>query len=391
MIKKVVLLFALILYFVFGQNTVFAQGKSTRDAYLDRLQEKIESNWLIPTKSNGKSAVVSFVISRDGSISNVEIVRSSNDNEKNLRSSSGDEFDKSAVNAIYKLSSFEPLTGSDYTLSVQFFFSPIFTSIANVNGGRQLTNTDPQRAFVNVANIPQYVDFPTYINDLQNKINSNWNPKSLKKHRNATISLRVDKDGTVEKIIIQKSSNKKKFDNEITDSVLKSFPLDHLPSGVQSEYKNIQIDFVYEKTKDKNVPIKYTVAHINDKDGYEKYINQVETIMSKQLNGKRYFFKKDILVEMNIEKDGKLKYVKLQNPSVKDGFIRKEFNRKILVTLPKTSFPPIPNEMGLNDITLDYRILTQRKRLFMNFINDYVLYGFTTGVGGYCVQDSGNL
>lgn len=389
MVKKVVLLFALILYFVFGKNAVFAQDNDVKDAYLNKLQNQVKSNWLTPLDSKDKSAVVSFVINRDGSVSNVALVRSSNNDEKILKTCRDDEFDKSAVDAIYKSAPFEPLSGSNYTLSVQFFFSPIFTSVTNFNSGTQLNN--PQSAFINIANTTPSVDFSTYLTDLQNKINYNWNPRSLKKHRNATISISVDKDGTVQDIKIQKSSNKKKFDNEITDSVMKSFPLDPLPLGLQSKYKNIQIDFIYEKTQDKNNPKTDVIAHVKNQDGYERYIEQVDTIMSEKLMDKKYFCKKDIVLEMNIDKNGKLTYIKLKNPSIKGKFIRKEFNRKTLLLLEQTSFPPIPNEMGLSDITLNYRILTQRKRLFSNLVRDYILNGFRTGLESYCIQDPSDI
>lgn len=375
MVKKIVLLFALILYFVLGENVVFAQNQDVKDDYLNKIQNQIETNWLTPLYSKDQSSVVSFVINRDGSISNVALVRSSND----------DNFDKSTLDAIYKSSPLEPLTGSNYALSVQYFFSPVFTSVTNFNSGTQLIN--PQSAFVNIANTTPSVDFSTYLTDLQNKINSNWNPRSLKKHRNATILVSVDKDGTVENIKIQKSSNKKKFDNEITDSVMKSFPLEPLPLGLQSKCKNIQIDLIYEKTDDKNNPKTEVIAHVKNQDGYEKYIKQVDTILAEKLKDKKYFCKKDIVMEINIDKNGKLTYIKLKNPSIKDKFIRKEFNRKTLLLLEQTSFPPIPNEMGLSDITLNYRILTQRERLFSNLIRDYILNVFRTGLKSYCIQD----
>lgn len=389
MVKKIVLLFALILYFVLGKNAVFAQDKDVKDAYLNKLQNQIESNWLTPLDSKDKSAVVSFVINRDGSVSNVAIVRSSNNDEKILRTYKDDEFDKSVVDAVYKSAPFEPLTDSNYALSVQCFFSPIFIGVSNYNKGTELIN--PQSAFVNIANTTPVIDFSTYLTDLQNKINSNWNPRSLKKHRNATILVSVDKDGTVQDIKIQKSSNKKKFDNEITDSVMKSFPLNPLPLGLQSKYKNIQIDFIYEKTQDKNAPKTEVIAHVKNQDGYERYIEQIDTIMSEKLKDKNYFCKKDIVLEMNIDKNGKLTYIKLKNPSIKGKFIRKEFNRKTLLLLEQTSFPPIPNEMGLSDITLNYRILTQRKRLFSNLVRDYILNGFRTGLESYCIQDPSDI
>lgn len=380
MIRRIVLLLVVFLNFVFIQNTVSAQGKYSEEDYRENLQRKVELNWIVPPKSEDKSAIISFTINKDGTISNVEI----------LRNSGSKEFDENALDAIYKANPFSPLADNENAINVKFFFSPVFTSLTtNFASIDSLIN--PESNIIKVTNENPNIDLTAYAVNLQDKINSNWNPSKQKKQRNAIISISVDKDGTIENMKIQKSSDKKKFDNEILDSIMNSVPLDPLPDDLKAESKNIQLNFVYEKTKDKNASKKTIVANIKDQDGYDEYVEQVEKIISERLKDKKYFYKKDILLEMNIGKNGKLKYVKIQGQSNKDNFIKKEFNRKTLLTLQKTSFPSIPDEMGVENITLDYRILTQRKRLFRNFICDYVWNFFRTGLESFCVQGPANI
>lgn len=378
MVKKIILLFTVVFYAALVKNTAFAQDQHLKDIYQNNIQKNIEKNWIPPLKADDKSTVVSFVINKNGSVSNIKVIRSSNDTQ----------FDKRAIEAISKVSSFQPLTGNENLLSVKFFFSPAYTSLTVDDSTNNTTNQifgNNGSKIIPVSN-RNYTDFTDYAANLQNKINSNWNPRIQKKQRDAVISIKVDKDGTLEDVKVQKSSGKKNFDQEILDSVMKSVPLDTLPDDLQVEYKNIQLNFIYEKTKDKKTPLKYVVANINNQDGYDEYVEQVEEIISKKLKDKQYFHKKDILLEMNINQDGKLKYVKIKNSSSDD-----EFNRKTLLTLQKTSFPPIPDKMNVSDITLNYRILTQRKRLFINFLCDYVWNFFRTGLESFCVQTSENI
>lgn len=380
MIRKVILLLILILNFVFIQDTVFAQDK---EFYLSDLQKKVELNWFIPQNSTDKSALANFIVNKSGEISNIEIIRSSGNKE----------FDESIIRAIYKASPCAPLAKNEDAISIKFFFSPDFINLA-VNDGvksnaNQLFGIDGTR-IITVSNV-NYSDFSNYANHLQDKINSNWNPISGKEQMDAIISVKINKDGTINDMKVQKSSGKKNFDMDILDSVMKSVPLDPLPADLQVDYKDVQLNFMYEKTEDKTAPRKYVVANIKNQDGYDEYIEQVEKIISIKLKDKHYFCKKDILLEMNINKDGKLMYVKIKNASLEDNFIKKEFNRKTLLALNKTSFPPIPEKMNVNDITFNYRILTQRKRLFSNFICDYVWNFFRTGLESFCVQTPENI
>lgn len=405
MFKKIILLSILVFNFVFIQMSAFANESYSQRNYLHTLEQKIESNWINPLKPANKGFFAFFTMNNDVPFSNIELQRSSTDsdfdksvlvsftiskggsfsNVKIQRSSNNEDFDKSALTAVCNTASLGQLPDNLASLDVLCFFSPALTSLSTIDK----TPLQKNNGIVNVANINS--NFDSYEQSLQDKIVSNWNPRSIKKTRNATILVSLNKNGTINDIKIQKSSNKKKFDFEIVDSIMKSVPLGALPANTQSESKNIQLNFFYEKTNDKNAPIKRVVANIKTQDGYDEYIEQVEKIVSKRLKDKKYFCKKDIFLEMNIDKNGKLTYVKVKNASTKDRFIRKEFNRKTLVALQRTSFTPIPDRIGVDNVTINYRILTQRKRLFHNLMTDYLWNFFRTGLESYCVQAPDNI
>lgn len=405
MFRGIILLLMLILNFVFIQNAVFAQDTYAQKVYLDELQQKIGSNWINPINKSSNSLFDFFTIKKDAPFSSIEFQRKEfhNDFDKSVlisftinqdgsfsniaiqRSSDNIDFDNSVVKSIYKTNPIGPLTDNQISLNVLYFFSPTFTNISTV--GNNPLNTSNN--IVNVANLTP--DLSCYTQDLQNKLLSNWHPKSFKKKRNATILVSVYKDGTIKDIKIQKSSCKKNFDFEITDAIMKSVPLAPLPARIQSEYKDIQLSFSYEKSQDKNNPQKQVIAIMNPQDGYDEYVDQVGKIISQRLKEKKYFCKKDINLEMNLNKDGKLTYVKVKNESKKGNFIRNDFNRKTLITLQQTAFTPIPYTMGVDNITLDYRLLTQRKRFFRSLLTDYVWNFFRTGLETFCVQTTENI
>lgn len=353
MIKKIILLLVLILNLVFVQNTVLAQGKYVKKLYVDSLQDKVETNWIKPEKINGKSAVVSFDLDKNGNISNVELLRSSKDKI----------FDKSAVDAIYKSLSFGPLPDDKDSLSVQYFFSPIFTSPTLVNKQNPLSRNQ-NGYFINIANRTSYVDMESYANNLQEKINSNWNPKS-RKSKTTIVSLEIGKSGSIDNLTLSKSSQDKSFDRNVFDTILNSVPFEALPAGLESDSKKIQLVFNYNSSNKLGEPEHYITANSNNIKGYDKYIKQVECIISSSFEGKKYASNQDLLLEMNIDKTGKLVYVQLQKPSQ-----NKNFDREILSIVQKTSFPPIPDEMNLNNFIQKYEVFTQKGHLIPHFISD---------------------
>lgn len=372
MIKKIVLLLVLFLNIVFTQNTVFAQGQYAKDFYLNNVQQKIVNNWIIPRDSEGKSTVVSIVIDQYGAVSDAEIVRSSNNAE----------FDKSAMDAVYKVLTYGQLVDGQQTLKLQFYFSPVFTSLNVIDDTNPLLNPNTSN-IINVANKNSNTNFVNYVGELQNKVTSNWAPKASKKSKKALVSVDVTQNGAVKNISLVKSSKSAAFDKQILDSISKSIPTDVLPAGTSQDSAQIVLSFQYNSAdkKAKTTDSHYVDAGVYTIPGYNQYTKQVEDIISASLNGRRCLFNKDVVYEITIDKLGQLKYVKVKTPS-KD----KNFDRTTLSIIQKTSFPPIPVDLGLDTITLNYEVVTQRGYTWRDFFDHYLLHLGTTELKSFVVK-----
>ncbi len=365
MIKKIFLLFMLVANVFLIQNTVFAEGQSSQDFYLDSIKKKIDRNWVIPSTAEGNSAVVSFTINSDGSVSNVKVLRSSKD----------DIFDHSVVKAVYKSLPLTTFAASEEPVNVQFFFSPIFLSATQVHEQNQSN-------IVNVANINPYINFSDYTDNLENKLSANWKPKATAKEQSAIVSINVDKDGALGNYYILKSSRNKKFDRVILDTIATSVPYDVFPDGINAPNTDIQLTFKSSCDKINDTPIynNYVDARVMNIKGYDSYTKQAEKIVANSLKNKRCFRYKDLIAEIKINKSGKLNYVKIVKSSND-----KNFDREILVTLQKTSFPPVPETIPFNDVTLNYEISTQRGATVRDFFVDYLMNYGTTGLKSFAI------
>lgn len=357
MIKKIILPILLGFCFLVFQNSTIAQEQYIKTFYMNAIQKTIEQNWILPLNNVGKSAVVYFTVLDDGNVANVEILRSSEDTD----------FDASIVSSIYKSAPFHYSSNLDETINVTFFFSPIFTDIS------EITDKTTQSNIVNIANVSPYIHFSDYTDELQNKINDNWHPKTCSKKRTAIASVNISNDGSLNNFHIVKSSENKKFDKNILDAIAKSVPMDAFPAGINAPDTDIQLVFNYNpsKSKDENIyDDHYVLANVMNIRGYDKYTKQAERILADNFKNKRCFFYKDLIVEMAINKVGKLKYVKVKKSSGD-----KNFDSKMLAILQKTSFPPIPETIPFNDVILNYEIVTQRGTSLSELLSDYLIHG----------------
>lgn len=382
MSKKIVSLFTLVLCFVVTQSAVIAQSQYDKDVYLTNMQKKVKLNWLIPDTSEknddfpfitpkkgaAKSAVVSFVVNKDGHVMNADV----------LRSSGNEEFDRSAVSAVYKSALFGPLADNQNQLNVQFFFSPVLTSIT-VDDGKPQLRDNKNSNIVDVANVTGNMFVVDYTIDLKNKVESNWQPKSIRKKRNAVVSIEISKDGSLGNVELIKSSHSKIFDRKALDAISKSVPMQNLPRSLNADSKKIQLAFNYTKAHKNCAQEQYVDVNIKTIKGYEKYQEQVEKIISDSLDDKRYYFHKDLVLEICVNKSGRVKYAQIKNPA-KYG----NFSKKMLAIVQKTSFPPFPEELKLNDVTLNYAIYTQTGTSFYDFLVDNTIHMRRRKLKSYC-------
>lgn len=392
--KKIALVITLILYFGFVQNFAFAEDTYAKKMYLDNMVKTINANWLTPLDAKGKSSVIAFMLDQNGNISNVKMLRSSDD----------DQFDDSTMSALCKTDTFGPLVDGEDMLYVKAFFSPVFTSVtasqqlpnvqpdnnsnitnvsnsANVPNPANVTNTSNVTNAPNITNAVQSSDFSDYDTTLQNQINANWKPKSAIK-RNAVMTLELSKDGSMNSIALVKSSKNGKFDMSVLESILKSVPLASLPSGYNEDSKKIQLNFNYVPAKNIQTASHNIVANSKNIIGYDEYTKQIDEIIADAIGDRRYYRQKDLMLEINIDKIGKIRYVKIVNPSND-----KKFDLKMLAMIWNVTFPPIPDNMGIDNITLNYEILTQREQTLHAFIFDYLLCLGTTGIKSFSIID----
>lgn len=369
--KKAVLLFFIVFSFMFLQSPIFAKEQNINDFYTNRLKTKLEKNWIISVRNYNKQATAIFTIDNQGKLLCPVVLKSSSDKD----------FGEKAIITVYKAAPFEKLSGFDvgdvHTFEISFSNDVIAV--------KSVEKYSKQKNIEDLA-------YANYLDNMQSKINANWKPKNLRKKRDAIALVNIDKDGTINTIKIQKSGGKKRFDSDVYDAITRSVPFDALPSELKADYKNVQLEFVYDKTKKKycNSQKHYIIPHIPGQNGYDEYTEQIEEIINRQLAGQKFFCKKDISIKINITKDGKVKYVNIVSPTVKDNFIKKEFNRNTLYALKLLSFPIFPSSLDKEEITLDFRIVTQRGRSFNDFYY-YVENFCRTGLYSFYVQGAEDI
>lgn len=361
MVKKLFLLFMLIFnIFLLIQNTVSAEEQYKTDFLINAIQKKVERNWLRPLKAtNNISAIVSFNVNPDGSVSPVYIIRSSEDLD----------FDKSAIEAVYKAAPFEYSSTMNEPISMEIFFSTSFLFAS------ELKNNNLDNNIVNVSNrsnyTDNYIDFSDYLQNLQTKVNANWQPKAFAKKRENIRLIKIDKDGALGKVSMLKPSHDFRFDISTWDAIAKTVPMDAFPSEITAPTTNIQLNFHYEKDLLENgqkTSIHFVTASVMNVEGYDKYTDMVEKIFENNIKNIGTFYGKSLIFEVQINRVGKLKYIKIIKPSKS-----KWLDRVALYTLNKSSFPQFPDTIKSDSITLRYELITgipTGTRIFPKFDDD---------------------
>lgn len=338
--KKLFLLLMLIFNVVITQNAVFADNQYTTEFYVNAIKKKVEMNWIKPVETTSASAVVSFSVNSDGTITPVSV----------LRSSENAAFDASVVQAVYKAVPFEYSSAVKEPISLEVFFTPSFL-FASVIKNEPFDNN-----IVNVSNKSGAIDFSEYLNNLSNKINSNWNPKIFAKERKNIVSIKIDKDGALSNPCVLEPSNDRSFDFTTLAAVANSVPMDAFPSNITAPGTNVQLNFYCKKSKDKNKKeiITHSVnASVLTVEGSDKYTALVEKVLKNNLQNQSTIFEKRLVFEAQINSVGKLKYVKILEPSSS-----RMFNESTYKILMNSSFPQFPQTITSDSMTLKYELIT---------------------------------
>jgi TonB family protein len=336
--KKLFLLLMLISVAI-TQNSVFANEQYQEDFVINAIKNKVEMNWVRASLAPSISAVISFNVNTDGSVSPVSV----------MRSSGNPNFDESIIKAVYKSVPFEYSSVINKPISMEIFFSPSFL-VAN-----EIKHTPGGGNIVNVSNKNGTIDFSGYLWNLQSNINTNWTPKAYAKVRNNIAVITIDKDGALSNPSILEPSHDIRFDNSTLDAIAKSVPMDAFPSNITAPTTNVQLCFHYQTTKEhrKKVTNHYVTASVLNVEGFDKYTDMVEKVLKNNLQDKSTIFERRLVFEAQINSVGKLKYVKIVEPSA-DKF----FNKSVYEILENSSFPQFPPTINQNSITLKYELIT---------------------------------
>ena len=91
--------------------------------------------------------------------------------------------------------------------------------------------------------------FKDYMYNMQQTIKSNWNPPSQDVSSSVTLLYTINKDGSLKKYNVLKTSGTKEIDEAAISALKKSFPTEPLPEGFGGKSVDVQFTFDYNVHK----------------------------------------------------------------------------------------------------------------------------------------------
>lgn len=94
--------------------------------------------------------------------------------------------------------------------------------------------------------------FSAYMRDMQRRIKLNWEPPKEDVSKNVTLLYSINKDGSLKRYSVLRSSGSRKMDKSAVEALKKAAPFRPLPEDFKGEYVDVQFDFdynVWEKKK----------------------------------------------------------------------------------------------------------------------------------------------
>lgn len=240
--KNISLIIILIMSLVFIQNMAHSQDIYLV-AYLNRLQNKVKSNWILPHGQNDKKTIIQFIIDNEGKIENSKIIRSSGDQD----------FDNTALTSISKSAPFEHFSDNlkeekmticftftqDSLDAVQILDKPsIEKKFQTINQFNLNSNDDINTTIDNV-------NFKPYLKSLQEKIKSNWNPPNDAISKKNLFLFKILKDGSLSNLKLLQTSGHQNYDQQALIAINKSAPFDPLPNEFSKKSIDVQFTFDY--------------------------------------------------------------------------------------------------------------------------------------------------
>lgn len=110
----------------------------------------------------------------------------------------------------------------------------------------------PKRDIIITSITKPDVDFGPYMNEIQNRIKSNWRPPTCDKSRHVVLQFNVVKDGKINSIKVLESSNFYALDLTAKRALIVSAPFPPLPSSFKEDSIDIQFSFNYNLVEQKS-------------------------------------------------------------------------------------------------------------------------------------------
>ncbi len=367
--KKFLTLVLLILSFAFAHNRVFSQEQNIYfTAYMNRLQNKVYSNWIIPHGETDKKTIITFDVDRNGKILKANVTETSGD----------EDFDKTALTAVYKSVPFEHLPKSikDNNIKILFTFnqncfetksvlnSQIIKENCQKNCENKLTQVSKSDLInQNNKNEKNCVNFKPYMNNLEKQIKLNWKPPRFSESKRVVAFFKIQKDGTLVEPKIYKSSGNQNYDQKALAAIYASSPFKPLPQNFNGSSVDIQFTFDYNIFGIKNYnSSKDNINTDLNTTASKDYQKIIKAILYHSLPKKVYFREKCLILKITINKSGKIDSIKVIHSSND-----KKFDNFYISAIKKCSFPPIPDSLMAENFSINYIVSAKRSNYEPNY------------------------
>lgn len=352
--KKSFLFGILFLTLLLVKAPLIVKAQAVDELYTDRLLKRVLLNWMTKKDDGTKSSIIELTINKEGGIICVKTIKSSGD--KN--------FDDNAVVSLYKTAPFEYLPqDADDTVSFDFLFNSKTPLVSKVD-----VITDQNYSDCNQQTVINGTDYSFYLYNLQKEIESFWSPSLSTQNRALITTFSVNNDGSINHLSVIRSSGDQTFDTDALNAIKSAIPFDVLPEGTNKKPVQIQFGFFYNSLRSRQQNNQYsTNCFLMDSDSilvkdYENYKSQITYVLDGHLPQNRYGIKKDILLNVLVNKKGEILEVNVTKSSGS-----KSFDKYIVSSLKKCSLPPIPDSMNTDIFSFGYSIKTQKNAFKTDF------------------------
>lgn len=224
----------------YGDTLLNNNPDLTYTSYFNNLQDRVKSNWNPTIYQTDKVATMVFNINKDGSISDLHLIRSSGDTG----------FDTEAIKSINNSKPFDifPDDIEENFIKVQFsfYFNALRSAQSNTYATSCCLANDSSKLIT---------DYENYKNKLETILNNSLPQDRYYRKKGILLTITIDKNGSIANLVVKKPSKNQKFDKKII-SIVKKCPFPSIPNSLNTKY----LTFDYGVSTQKNT---YSIFNIN--------------------------------------------------------------------------------------------------------------------------------